>query len=173
MSNSTPYDFDTVLPGSRPPMRGSKVTSVRGRFHPQGEPARPCTCSAVIFHCQHVPQDPVREEGVGDSSQRALGVFQNFYVTFMFDLRSKREWARWIPLIKRTPNPLPDPSHTLYIVQGCGVCGGSHPAPQVWTTGSYPLEAGMFCRPPTGMGVGAMNSYEHTEAKYMFIFEVH
>jgi hypothetical protein len=33
----------------------------------------------------------------------------------------------------------------------------------------HPLEVRMLCRPPTGMGVGAMDSYEHTEAKYMFI----
>jgi hypothetical protein len=32
-------------------------------------------------------------------------VVPNFYVTVMFDLRSKREWACWIPLIKRSPNP--------------------------------------------------------------------
>jgi hypothetical protein len=40
------------------------------------------------------------------------------------DLHSKRELVRWIPLVKRNPNPPSDPTHDLYIVQGCGVCGG-------------------------------------------------
>ena len=49
-----------------------------------------------------------------------LGVFQNFYVTFMFDARSTWEWAYWIPLDERSQNPPSDISCTQYILQGCG-----------------------------------------------------
>jgi hypothetical protein len=48
------------------------------------------------------------------------GGLPNFYVTFMFGVRSAWEWARWIPLIERSPNPPSDPSHTQCILQGCG-----------------------------------------------------
>ena len=44
---------------------------------------------------------------------------------------------------------------------------GSHTGQLVWTTGSHPLEAKMLYRPPIGLGVGAMDSSEHTDAKYM------
>ena len=52
-------------------------------------------------------------------------------------------------------------------------CEGSHTGQLVWTTGSHPLEARMRCRPPIGLGVGAMDSSNDTDAKCMFICVVH
>jgi hypothetical protein len=101
------------------------------------------------------------------------GTFPKQLVTFYPDLRLTWEWARWIPLVKRSHNPPSDPQHTQYILQGCGCGRESHTGRLVWTIGSHPLGARILCRPPIGLRVGAQDSSRDTDAKRMVIYVAH